>query len=208
MSTQDEVVELPAAGATPGFELFQTEQAGRTAGLERIHVGDPEHFEVVEFLEDEATLLDDNALMEWLQVFTHDLVYRVPVRITKDRMDGSEFAAEMFHFDDDYMTLSIKASRLALTQSAWAEKPPSRTRRFITNIKVFRFPEADGAENEYEVRCSILLLRNRYQESRLEILSARRTDWIRRTDDGLKISRRLIFVDQATIGMQNLAVFL
>ncbi len=160
----------------------------------------------MEFIEDEATLLDDNALMEWLQCFTEDLVYRMPVRSTRDRNEGSEFAETMFHFDEDYMTLTVKASRIALTPSAWAEEPPSRTRRFITNIRAFRFPE--GGEIDYEVRCSLLLMRNRYQESRMEMLSVRRTDWIRRTDDGLKIARRTIFADQATIGMQNLAVFL
>lgn len=186
---------------------FQTEQAGRTEGIERIHIGDPVHFELVEFLEDEATALDDNELIDWFQRMAPELVYRMPVRITKDRVDGSEFSETMFHFDEDYLSLAIKVTRLAATQTAWAEKPPSRTRRFVTNIRAFTLP-TDGDAPEYEVRSSVLLLRNRYQESQLEILSARRTDVIRRTDEGFKIAARSIFPDQATIGTQNLAVFL
>jgi 3-phenylpropionate/cinnamic acid dioxygenase small subunit len=216
MSTQERLEQAEREIAAAEEELseehrepaeFQTEQAGRTEGLERIHIGDPVHFELVEFLEDEATALDDNELIDWFQRMAPDLVYRMPVRITKDRVDGSEFSETMFHFDEDYLSLAIKVTRLAVTQSAWAEKPPSRTRRFVTNIRTFALP--GGSEGpEYEVRSSVLLLRNRYQESSLEILSVRRTDVIRRTEQGFKIAARSIFPDQATIGTQNLAVFL
>lgn len=201
MDTSEETVEEQPREAAPE----QTEDAGRSEGLERVHVGDPRHWEIVEFLEDEATALDDNELTEWFQRMAPDIVYRMPVRMTKDRADGSEFAEGMFHFDEDYMTLATKVMRLAATQSAWAEKPPSRTRRFVTNIKAFK---RDSEGEEYEVRSSVLLVRNRYQESKLELLSARRTDVIRRVDQGLKIAARTIFPDQATLGTQNLAVFL
>jgi len=185
---------------------FQTEDAGKTKGLERVHVGEPLHFEIVEFLEDEATRLDDNELMEWFGLMAMDLTYRMPVRVTKDRADGSEFSETMFHFDEDIMSLGTKVTRLAKTHTAWAEKPPSRTRRFVTSIKVFRLGSSD--EEEYEVRSSVLVIRNRYQESQLEFLSARRTDVIRRTHEGLKLASRTIFPDQATLGLQNLAIFL
>jgi 3-phenylpropionate/cinnamic acid dioxygenase small subunit len=196
----EEIVDEPREAAPD-----QTEAAGKGDGLERVHLGDPQHFAIVEFLEDEATCLDDNALTDWFQNMANPVTYRMPVRMTKDRADGSEFSETMFHFDESYLTLATKVMRLAATQSAWAEKPPSRTRRFVTNIKVFRRP---GDDESYEVRSSILLIRNRYQESELEVLSARRTDVIVRTDDGLRIAERTIFPDQATIGTQNLAVFL
>ncbi len=127
----------------------------------------------------------------------------MPVRSTRDLVDGSEFSKSMFMFDETIMTLAIKATRLAATMSAWAEKPPSRTRRHVSNIRVFK--TADG---EYEVTSSLLLLRNRYQEPNYEIISARRVDRIRRQDQMLKIAQRTIYSDQATLGTQNLAVFL
>lgn len=200
MSVEEEIDVEPREAAPD-----QTEDAGKGDDLERIHLGDPLHFEVVEFLEDEATALDDNELIAWFQNMANPVQYRMPVRITKDRADGSEFSDGMFHFDENYLSLATKVMRLAATQSAWAEKPPSRTRRFVTNIKVFRRP---GDEESFEARSSILLIRNRYQESELEILSARRTDVVLRTEEGLKIAERTIFPDQATIGTQNLAVFL
>ncbi len=181
----------------------QTEVEGQ-APLPRVHLGDPLHFEILEFLEDEATELDDNELMKWYARMAPDILYRMPVRSTRDRVDGSEFSTGMFHFDENALTLGIKVTRLALTQSAWAEKPPSRTRRFITNVRVYRRPEDDL----FEVRSSVLLVRNRYQESNLELISYRRTDLLRRTEDGFQIAERMIYADQATIGTQNLAIFL
>lgn len=185
----------------------QTEDVFKTDGLQRVHVGEALHFELVEFLEDEATCLDDNELIAWFANMAPDVVYRMPVRMTRDRADGSEFSEGMFHFDEDYMSLATKVTRLAATTSAWAEKPPSRTRRFVTSIKVFKGAGAEQT-HEYEVRSSLLLMRNRYQASAMEMLSVRRSDVIRRTDEGFKIVSRTIYPDQATIGTQNLAVFL
>jgi 3-phenylpropionate/cinnamic acid dioxygenase small subunit len=208
MSGHEQVDEIDYTDRQPAPD--QTEDVFKTDGLKRIHVGQPVHFELQEFLEDEATALDDNELMAWFQNMAQDLLYRMPVRMTKDRADGSEFSTTMFHFDENYMSLGTKVTRLAATTSAWAEKPPSRTRRFVTNIKVFEPAEPAKAteSEEYEVRSSMLLLRNRYQASEMEIISVRRTDRIRRTDEGFKIVVRTIYPDQATIGTQNLAVFL
>jgi 3-phenylpropionate/cinnamic acid dioxygenase small subunit len=170
---------------------------------QRVHFGQPEHFEIVEFLEDEASLLDSGKLLDWLGLMAPDLRYQMPVRSTRDLVDGSEFSDGMFMFDETIMTLGIKATRLAATMSAWAEKPPSRTRRHVTNVRVFR-----RGPDQYEVTSSLLLLRNRYQEPHYEIISARRVDHIRRQDGTLKIAKRVIYGDQATLGTQNLAVFL
>ena len=61
----------------------------------RVHLGDPLHFKVVEFLEDEATLLDQSRLLEWVQLMTTDIVYRLPVRQTRLRDDrADQFVAE------------------------------------------------------------------------------------------------------------------
>ena len=180
--------------------MTTTEQA--TA--QRVHFGEPEHFEIVEFLEDEATLLDSGKLLDWVGLMAVDVRYQMPVRSTRDLIDGSEFSDGMFMFDETILTLGIKATRLAATTSAWAEKPPSRTRRHVTNIRVFR----TGVDGEYEVTSSLLLLRNRYQEHNYEIISARRVDLLRRQDGGLKIAKRVIYSDQASLGTQNLAIFL
>jgi 3-phenylpropionate/cinnamic acid dioxygenase small subunit len=142
--------------------------------------------------------------MTWVGLMAADLEYRMPVRMTKDRVDGSEFSTGMDLFDENMMTMMMKATRLAMTESAWAEKPPSRTRRFITNIRVYRTP----IEGEYRVVSSVLLVRNRYDEPNFELVSARRADVLREAEESFEIAQRTIYADQATIGTQNLAIFL
>src|SRR3546814_8060805 len=66
------------------------------------------------------------------------------------------------------------------TKSAWAEDPPSRTRRFVTNIRVA--PAAK--EGEYEVTSYIFLARSRYEHSQYSFMTAKRNDLIRRSENG------------------------
>jgi 3-phenylpropionate/cinnamic acid dioxygenase small subunit len=198
------VAGVARAGGAAAVTSGTAERIKSRAG-ERIPMRDPLHFEVVEFLEDEATMLDHNELMSWLQIMAEDVVYRMPVRATRLRDDeGGDFEDRMFHLDDSLATLSTKAMRLATTPSAWAENPPSRTRRFITNIRVYRTAEPD----EYFVTSSILVVRSRYDRAELDLVSAERHDAVRRSDAGFKLAERYIFVDQSTIGTANLAIFL
>ena len=132
--------------------------------------------------------------------------YRMPVRTTRDRIDGSEFAGRNYMFDENYANLQLKVMRLAATQTAWAEKPPSRTRRFVNNVRVYT--RADERVDEYVVQSNLLLIRNRYDLPEFEFVSARRTDVLRRSEDSFQIAMREIFSDQATLGTQNLAIFL
>jgi 3-phenylpropionate/cinnamic acid dioxygenase small subunit len=171
----------------------------------RVRAGDPLHHELVETLEDEAALLDRSDIMAWLGVLAPDVVYRMPVRVTRMRDDPEEtLSSTMFHFDENFVTLATKVSRMATTASPWAENPPSRTRRFLTSIKVNTTPDPQ----EYAVTASILLVRSRYDESQLGLITADRHDLWRRTDEGWRLARRDIHVDQSTLGLANLAIFL
>jgi 3-phenylpropionate/cinnamic acid dioxygenase small subunit len=170
----------------------------------RVPTGDPVYFAIVEFLEDEAAALDRSDLMGWVSMLAPDVVYRMPVRQTRDRDGGSEFASGSYHINDSAQSLFIKAMRLAQAPSAWAENPPSRTRRFVTNIRVHESP----VDAEYRVTSSVLLVRNRYDRPTSDLLSAERRDVVRATDDGFVLAERYVYVDQATIGTPNLAVYL
>jgi 3-phenylpropionate/cinnamic acid dioxygenase small subunit len=197
------VVTQTTQEAQEGTAVSQTDI--RPATGERVRAGESLHHEIVEFLEDEASLLDNSRLLDWLQLLAPDLVYRMPVRVTRMRDDvDSEFSDGMFHFDENATTMFVKVTRMATTASPWAENPVSRTRRFITNVRVHRTDKDD----EFAVTSSILLVRSRYDEEKLGLLTAERRDLIRRTDEGFRVARRDIYADQATLGLANLAVFL
>jgi 3-phenylpropionate/cinnamic acid dioxygenase small subunit len=168
----------------------------------RIRANDPVYWELSEFLVDEAALLDGGRLGEWCALMSPDVRYRVPVRVSSHRDDGDGFSESMFHLDETIATLKVKTSRLE-QPGAWTEEPPSRTRRFVTDIRVFR-----EDEHSYRVLSNLLLLRYRFDLSTPDIVSGQRDDMLRVEADHVEIARRTVFLDQTTLGTANLAVFL
>lgn len=170
----------------------------------RVHLGTAVYNEIAEFLIDEAAVLDNLDFAGWAAMLAEDLSYTAPIRQTRAGADRlNSVVASIGHFDDDYLSIMGRVGRLN-TKSAWAEDPPSRTRRLVTNVRIW---EADKA-GEYEVISYLLLSRSRYEEADLQVLTAERRDRLRRVDGGFKLVRREILVDQSVLGMQNLAVFL
>jgi 3-phenylpropionate/cinnamic acid dioxygenase small subunit len=97
----------------------------------------------------------------------------------------------------------LKIMRMTQTDSAWAENPLSRTQRIVHKVRAYE----TGLAGEYEVHSSIVLLRSRYDDPKLEILPARRVDILRGGNEW-KLASRTIFFEQATLGVQNLAIYL
>lgn len=149
---------------------------------------DPRHLEILAFLEEESALLDADDLTGWLGVLAPDIVYRAPVRTTRDHRTRGVFEPDMYLFNENIMTLMMKIMRMTQTDSAWAENPLSRTHRIVHKIRAYRTDMPD----EYEVHSSVLLLRSRYDDPKLETLPARRVDIIR-TGEEWKIASRTVF---------------
>ncbi|MDR7510609.1 MAG: 3-phenylpropionate/cinnamic acid dioxygenase subunit beta [Armatimonadota bacterium] len=158
--------------------------------------------EVLEFLHHEAELLDDGRLDEWLELLTEDVSYAMPVRLTRERGQEPAVSAEMQFFQDDLATLRLRVRRLR-TDFAWAEDPPSRTRHFVANARVAPGPTPD----EVDVRCNVLVYRNRGASAASDLISGERRDRLRRVGGAWKLARRVFVPDQATLGVDNLAIF-
>jgi 3-phenylpropionate/cinnamic acid dioxygenase small subunit len=171
---------------------------------QRIHAFERLHQELHEFLDEEAALLDQYQLNEWLQLLAQDLRYFMPVRTGTHRADGLGFAARMGHFDDTRASLALRVRRILGTQSAWTEDPPSRVGRFVTGVRTFLTANND----EFAVLSKLLITRSRNDVADVALISADRADLIRRTSEGLRLVQREIHVHQATLGVQNLAIFL
>jgi len=161
---------------------------------------DQAHQVAHQFLVEEAALLDAADYPGWLDLLCEDIRYVMPVRVTTAR--AAPASNGMGHFDEDLYSLRKRVQRLA-TDHAWTEDPPSRTRHFVTNVRTFRHDE-DGLR----VESALLLFRSRGDTREADLISAGRADLLRQTDDGLKLARREITVDEAVLRTQNLAVFL
>lgn len=157
-----------------------------------------------DFLIAEAALLDDRKFDEWLELFTDDLEYIVPVRTIRRRGNGDDVDWESRHYDDNKASMSLRVRRLTETDVAWAEDPPSFTRRMVTN---FRYAPGPG-ETELTVKTNLLLFRSRGISGQHDLIAGERTDVLRLVDGQLKIARRHVVLDQATLGTKNLGVFL
>jgi 3-phenylpropionate/cinnamic acid dioxygenase small subunit len=170
----------------------------------KVRVGSALYSDLVEFLFQEAAFLDDLKFDEWAALLAEDLIYTAPLRSTRSGPDRiNSIVRTTNHFEDDYQSIMGRIGRLA-TKSAWAEDPPSRTRRLVTNILATHA----GKPGEFAVRSNILLVRNRYENSDYSLMSGKRNDLIRQVGDGYKLARREIILDQVVLGMANLAVFL
>jgi 3-phenylpropionate/cinnamic acid dioxygenase small subunit len=160
-------------------------------------------FQITHFLHHEAFLLDSRRFDEWLDVLADDIVYRMPLRATRERKDGSNIVDEMTFFEETKKSLTTRVKRLGTT-SAWAEDPAPRTRHFVSNILV----ESGVGNGEFTVRSNFLCKRSRAGDMVTEEIFGERLDVLRKVHDQWKIASRTIYPDQAVLGVKNLSMFL
>ena len=87
--------------------------------------------EIEDFLYEEAALLDEWRLQEWLELLTEDAAYYVP---STDVPDG-DHRETLFLVADDTTRIRSRVKQL-LGRFAHAETPHSRTRRLISNVRI------------------------------------------------------------------------
>ena len=180
------------------------ERSGTALTLERLLLAR----EVEDFLFREAETIDSRHFEEWLQFFTEDIRYWVPIR--KNLPFDQRFADatgdhEAAWIDDNRMTLTARVYQV-LTKLHWAEEPLSRVSHLVTNVLIDRVESGSQGE-EIVVRSKLLVHRSRMEEGG-EMIVGKREDRLRRTEDGLKICWRKILIDQATLSAKNLSFFL
>ncbi|MEH1017714.1 aromatic-ring-hydroxylating dioxygenase subunit beta [Micromonospora sp. CPCC 206060] len=82
------------------------------------------------FLTQEARLIDEGRFNDWLELFSDDCLYWVPVTA-----GGGQPRSEVSHAFDDRRRLTDRVYWLR-TGLAYSQIPASRTRRLITNVEV------------------------------------------------------------------------
>jgi biphenyl 2,3-dioxygenase beta subunit len=158
-------------------------------------------YEVEQFLYAEAALLDAREYREWLGLIADDIHYWMPIRRTVTLSDiDLEFTkpGEMAYFDDDHGMLEMRVKKLE-AGSAWSEDPPSRSRHFVSNVRILAV-----AGDEITVEACFHLYRSRLN-SEVSNWVGRRTDVLRRTKQGLRLAKRHIFLDQTVILSTNMS---
>jgi biphenyl 2,3-dioxygenase beta subunit len=158
-------------------------------------------YEVEQFLYEEAALLDARRYRDWLGLIADDIHYWMPIRRTVTLSDlDLEFTKPggMAYFDDDRALLEMRVKKLE-AGSAWSEDPPSRSRHFVSNVRILK---AEGDEITLDV---CFHLRRTRLNSELTEWFGRREDVLRRVEGGFRLARRHIFLDQTVIPTTNMS---
>jgi len=161
------------------------------------------HHDVTTWLFWEAELLDQRRFREWLSLLADDVRYRMPVTVTTMRRTPHVSLGPLAHFDEDRYSLEKRVERLE-GDHAWTEDPPSRARRFVSNVRV---TPIDGSD-DVEARSYALLYRSRGDDRPADLVSVERTDRLRPVPRGWLLATRDLVVDEAVLRTQNLALFL
>lgn len=160
-------------------------------------------FEVERFYTDEAALLDAHRYETWVQLFSEDTHYFMPIRRTRLRRElGKEFTkpGEIAFFDETKQTLLGRVAKIA-SGTAWAEDPPSRTRHFVSNVRI-----AADRDEELDVESNFILYRTRLKSEETTWIGSRH-DVLRRHEGSFLIARRHILLEQTVLLSQNLSNF-
>jgi p-cumate 2,3-dioxygenase beta subunit len=145
--------------------------------------------QVEDFLYEEAALLDDWRLDDWLKLLTEDAVYNVP----SNDSPNSDSRDTLFIIADDIRRIRARVTRLK-DRSAHAEFPPSRTRRMISNVRIL---SRDGASLKVDANFSVH--RFRRNEGIRNFVGHYRYE-LRAEGAHLKIARREAIIDSMELG--------
>jgi 3-phenylpropionate/cinnamic acid dioxygenase small subunit len=162
--------------------------------------------EIEEFLYREAELLDERRFDEWLDLFTEDARYWMPLRRNVKfgehaLRENTREQRDVAWFDEGKETLAKRVQQIN-TGIHWGEEPLSRVCHMVSNVQILA-----SSPEEVTVKSRFLVYRNRLQDE-TDILAGKREDTLRAVDGGWKIARRTIILDQNVLLAKNLSFFL
>ncbi|NJD27406.1 MAG: aromatic-ring-hydroxylating dioxygenase subunit beta [Chloroflexi bacterium] len=150
------------------------------------------HWEVEQFYFEEAQLLDARRLEEWVELIADNGLYTLSIHeklLNRARPSGPDADHTEIVYTDDKEFMRVRVRRLLETALAHAEKPPSVTRRLISNIRV------DGLEGEVHVSSNFLVFQARFHIDETTFVGTRR-DLLVRDEGRWQIRRRDVLLDQ------------
>ena len=150
-----------------------------------------------QFLYREARLLDTGRLEEWLQLFTPDGTYWIP--LLANQHDPYETSSIVF---DDRTLLEARVRQYAHPR-AHARMPLMRTVHQVGNVVLL---EEDPDRNELVVGSTLLAVEFRAERQR--VFAALCEHRLRCTDDGLKIVAKRIDLVNSEADLDGIAVLL
>ena len=143
--------------------------------------------DIERFFVDEAALLDEWRLEEWLELFTEDGRYLVPPLDAPE----ADHHTTLFLIADDRRNLASRIRQL-LGGTTWAENPRSRTRRLVSNFRIL-------GEREGSVAATANFAVWRFQHEATDVYVGRYVNVLVRGPAGLMVQERRVILDLETL---------
>jgi len=158
--------------------------------------------EAEDLLYREARLLDERRLDEWLELFTADGMYWIPI---EDDVDPELEPAMQY---DDAEQRALRVYQI-LRLPHYAQMPPSRTVHVVSNVEVEHAPAGDDAT----VRCSLVVHELRSGDHLQLGLGEQRTlaarcEYRLRREEGWRIALKKVMLIDRELPIQNLSFLL
>ena len=135
--------------------------------------------EVEQFLYREAWLLDHERLDEWLELFSDDATYWIPLQANQ----GDPLTTSSIVYDDRRL-LEVRVRQFQHPR-AHARTPAPRTVHQIGNVQILE-------AGTHDIRASSALVLVEYRRERQRVWGALVEHRLRRTADGLRIAAKRI----------------
>jgi len=135
--------------------------------------------DVAQFLYHEARLLDTGQLEAWLDLFTEDATYWVPLE--RDQKEAAE-TSSIIHDDRTLLELRVKQAR---HPRAHARLPLARTVHNVGNVMLL-------GETNAEIRVGSTLHLVEWRNERQRLWGALVEHRLRRAGDGFKIAHKRV----------------
>jgi len=139
--------------------------------------------EVEQFIYREARLQDELCYDAWEALWTDDAVYWVPVNA-----DDSDPERQMSIIYDNRARIATRIKQLH-TGKRHSQTPPSRLRRLVSNVELL---ERDPGADEIKVGANFLVYESR--ERGITLWAGRSVYKLRRTDDGLRMAAKTVYL--------------
>lgn len=167
------------------------------------------HFEVSEFLYREAEHLSDRNYQAWLSMLAEDFTYKLFIAgnfsSRSSKSDYLEGKLDVAWIDEGKDIIGKRVQQLATGQH-WAEEPPSRTTRMISNIRIVDAEQASPDRQTVSVRYNFIINRVRNDDED-DYLSGRKLDILECCKGEWTLKSRKIHINQSVLLVGGLGFF-
>lgn len=157
----------------------------------------PSNQDLIDFVLHEVRLLDDLRFDEWLDLFTDDGRYWMPLQ-----RDQTERRLHCSLMDEDKLLLKVRIERLHGART-FSQQPGSRCHHLLQQPSIESRDEAAGV---YVTRTAFHYVETRVDEQQL--FAGWATHTLRMTDEGLRITLKRVDLVNCDAAFGNIQLFM